>query len=73
MLSGNSGVEDDGEGFEEDVDRTDSGSPGGLGLAGMHERAEIVGGSLRVESSAGGGTTVLARIPLTPIAATAAA
>jgi len=34
-----------------------------LGLLGMRERAEMVGGSLSVESSPGRGTTVVARIP----------
>jgi signal transduction histidine kinase len=40
-----------------------------LGLAGMRERASIVGGSVEVSSRAGGGTRVSARIPLEPDAA----
>ncbi len=51
-------VEDDGEGF--DSSRTTD----GLGLAGMRERIALVGGRLRVETSAGSGTTVAAEIPL---------
>jgi signal transduction histidine kinase len=36
-----------------------------LGLLGMRERVEMVGGRLRVESAPGRGTTVRAEIPLT--------
>ncbi len=36
-----------------------------LGLLGMRERVEMVGGSLRVESVRGKGTTISAKIPLT--------
>ena len=39
---------------------------GGFGLSGMAERAELVGGRLDVRSSLGRGTTVEARIPVTP-------
>ncbi|MGA9450659.1 MAG: ATP-binding protein, partial [Verrucomicrobiia bacterium] len=35
-----------------------------LGLPGMRERAEMVGGSFGVESAPGKGTTIRARIPL---------
>jgi two-component system sensor histidine kinase DevS len=52
-------VEDDGDGF-------DSGGVGdgaGLGLLGMNERAVSAGGSVRVESTPGGGTRVRLRIP----------
>lgn len=37
---------------------------GGAGLAGMRERADELGGSLRVESPDGGGTTVTLHLPL---------
>lgn len=37
-----------------------------LGLIGMRERVEMVGGSLSIESTPGRGTTVRARIPFTP-------
>jgi signal transduction histidine kinase len=50
-------VSDDGCGF--DV----NGRPGGFGLAGMRARAEDVGGALRVDSSAGRGTTVRVTLP----------
>jgi signal transduction histidine kinase len=35
-----------------------------LGLLGMRERAEMVGGSLRIESAPGQGTTIRVQIPL---------
>jgi signal transduction histidine kinase len=41
---------------------------GHLGLTGMRERAELLGGRLEVESSAGGGTQVRAFLPLTEAA-----
>ncbi len=36
-----------------------------LGLLGMRERVEMVGGSLRVESAPGQGTTIHAEVPFT--------
>lgn len=57
-------VEDDGRGF--DVEATDARvrAERRLGLAGMRERAALVGGTLTVESSPGAGTTLHVRIPL---------
>jgi signal transduction histidine kinase len=55
-------VEDDGCGF--DVEGTKHSRESGLGLFGMEERLALVGGSLRVESSVGGGTRVTAEVPL---------
>jgi signal transduction histidine kinase len=52
-------VEDNGVGFEPD----DSGTAGGFGLLGMHERAALVGATLQIEATHGGGTTVLLRLP----------
>ncbi|MFZ2014140.1 MAG: ATP-binding protein [Nocardioides sp.] len=37
---------------------------GGVGLSSMRERAEEIGGSLVVDSPAGGGTTIRAELPL---------
>jgi signal transduction histidine kinase len=51
-------VKDDGVGFDVERRRT------GLGLVGMAERAELVGGHLDIESAPGAGTTVRARFPL---------
>ncbi len=57
-------VEDDGCGFE--VQRVLGQEAGGsrLGLYGMRERAELIGGSLDIESEPGAGTTVYLRVPL---------
>ena len=52
-------VEDDGRGF--DPEQTDE---GGLGLLGMRERIETLGGRLAVESGEGAGTTLVAEVPL---------
>ena len=52
-------IEDDGIGFD-----TSTLSNTMIGLIGMRERAAVVGGSLQIEPTAGGGTTVLARVPL---------
>ena len=58
-------VEDNGRGFDTSSRprRTQS---GGLGLAGMSDRASLVGGTLEVESSPGVGTTIFLRIPFDP-------
>jgi signal transduction histidine kinase len=61
-------VEDDGIGFEADVDMKDR----GFGLAGMRERAALVGGHVEIESAPGQGTTVLVRIDV-PSGASASA
>jgi signal transduction histidine kinase len=54
-------VEDDGIGFEPG----DGGSNGdGLGLAGMQERAALVGASVHIESTIGKGTSVFVRCPV---------
>jgi signal transduction histidine kinase len=55
-------IEDDGPGF----DVEEAARQGRLGLLGMRERASLLGGTLEIESSPGKGTTVYARIPLTP-------
>jgi two-component system, NarL family, sensor histidine kinase UhpB len=52
-------VTDDGDGFDPaDVPR------GHLGLIGMRQRVDLVGGELRVESTPGSGTTIDAVVPL---------
>jgi signal transduction histidine kinase len=52
-------VEDDGDGF--DIER---GSPEGhFGLTMMRERAQVAGGSFRIESEPGGGTRIIAEFP----------
>jgi PAS domain S-box-containing protein len=54
-------IEDDGIGFN--VVRSDAGGGGPCGLVGMRERAALLGGTLDIESSATGGTTLITRIP----------
>jgi len=54
-------VEDDGVGVRP------PGTTGSvMGLTGMHERAAAVGGTVDIEPTPAGGTTVLARIPMAP-------
>ena len=52
-------IEDDGLGFDPTSTRED-----GLGLLGMRERVELHDGHLRIESSAGSGTTLVVEMPL---------
>jgi PAS domain S-box-containing protein len=56
-------VEDDGSGFDPDV-AGKAGPSGGVGLRSMRERAEMLGGSLRIAPRPEGGTTVEVRVPL---------
>ncbi len=51
-------IEDDGSGFDPATTRDDA-----LGLAGMRERLSLAGGRLRVESTPGSGTTIVAEVP----------
>jgi signal transduction histidine kinase len=53
-------VRDNGVGFDSTADNE------GFGLLGMRERTALLEGELEVRSSASGGTTVAARIPLGP-------
>jgi signal transduction histidine kinase len=54
-------IEDNGLGFEASAAHT--AQSGHLGLVGMQERAEMLGGSLVIESTAGAGTTVAVEVP----------
>lgn len=58
-------VEDNGKGFYPEIEMSRPGA-GGLGLVGMRERTELLGGSLEIESIPGRGTTVVCRIPVKP-------
>ncbi|HUR97921.1 MAG TPA: PAS domain S-box protein [Pyrinomonadaceae bacterium] len=53
-------IEDDGEGFdaEDEVLQNE-----GMGLTGMKERAAIIGGTMKIESTPGEGTSVYVRVP----------
>jgi signal transduction histidine kinase len=53
-------IEDDGVGF----DPVAADSTGRLGLFGMRERAELLNGSVTVESAPGQGTSVFVQVPL---------
>ncbi len=52
-------IEDDGVGFNPTTTDTDA----HLGLVGMRERVEMLGGTLTIESEPGKGTTILVEVP----------
>jgi signal transduction histidine kinase len=58
-------IVDDRQGFDPAVAATRPASPdgGGLGLVGMRERVDRLGGSLIIESTPGAGTTVAVTLP----------
>ncbi|MEP7212317.1 MAG: ATP-binding protein [Acidobacteriota bacterium] len=55
-------VDDDGDGFDAAATASLSEMEKGMGLFGMKERAALVGGTFRIESSDGSGTSVFVRI-----------
>jgi signal transduction histidine kinase len=55
-------VRDDGQGFDYQVSQNGDGKH--FGLVGMRERAEQIGGTLRINSHAKGGTEVVVDVPL---------
>src|SRR5216684_6998044 len=56
-------IRDDGTGFDLTAVRSRKGDSG-LGLLGMQERLNALGGTLQIQSSAGQGTLLLIKIPL---------
>lgn len=52
-------IDDDGSGFN-----TDDADVKRLGLLGIRERLALVNGSLEVELTPGGGTTLFIRVPI---------
>jgi len=54
-------IEDRGHGFD-----VESARQRGFGLIGMIERVRLAGGTVRIDSSPGGGTRVTAELPLAP-------
>ena len=57
-------IADDGRGMDP-TGRTDLSTAGtGIGIAGMHARVDRVGGTLRLKSSPGRGTRIVAQLPL---------
>ncbi len=57
-------VRDNGKGFELPERIGDLASGGKLGLAGMQERAQLIGGSLTLQSELGKGTTIAVKVPI---------
>jgi signal transduction histidine kinase len=62
-------VSDDGTGFQETDAARARGEGHGMGLMSMRERSELLGGTFRIESAPGKGTTVTVTLPL-PVEAT---
>jgi PAS domain S-box-containing protein len=60
-------IEDDGKGFDREVESLSGPEPGRLGMVVMQERAALLGGTLEIDSHPGGGTTIFARIPITQL------
>ena len=56
-------VTDDGGGFDPPSSLSDLIGAGKLGLLGMHERAQLVGGELEIDSELGRGTRIRMRVP----------
>ncbi|MFC1990563.1 ATP-binding protein [Chloroflexota bacterium] len=57
-------VSDNGKGFNLPENVGDLAKNGKLGLTGMQERTQLVGGTLRIQSELGKGTQVVAEVPL---------
>lgn len=57
-------IEDDGQGFAAPRSMTELTEQGKLGLIGMNERAQLVGGALRIDSRPGAGTEVVLEVPI---------
>ena len=55
-------VEDNGAGF----DPAETAQSDKMGIAGIRERVEMLGGEFHVESTAGSGTTILVEVPYDP-------
>jgi PAS domain S-box-containing protein len=57
-------VEDDGQGFDVPSEVSVARQPRGIGLVGMRERLELLGGRLEIKSRPGQGTRLVAYAPL---------
>ena len=57
-------ISDNGSGFELPQRLGDLASTGKLGLAGMQERARLIGGTLTLQSELGAGTKVVVEVPV---------
>ncbi|HEU4559749.1 MAG TPA: PAS domain S-box protein [Longimicrobium sp.] len=56
-------LEDDGRGFDVEAAMEAAAHARRMGLAGLRERVELLGGTLQVESALGSGTTLFVRLP----------
>jgi signal transduction histidine kinase len=56
-------VEDHGKGFVSGANTQNGNIPRGIGLVGMRERTELIGGALEISHPAQGGTLVRLKIP----------
>jgi signal transduction histidine kinase len=56
-------VKDDGRGFDLERTRTETSS---LGLIGMRERAQLIGGRLRIQTAPNQGTSIRVYLPFPP-------
>jgi two-component system NarL family sensor kinase len=56
-------VEDNGQGFDPGGVISNSNQDGGIGLLGMRERLELLGGRLEINARPGRGTRLVASIP----------
>jgi signal transduction histidine kinase len=57
-------ISDDGKGFDIHAVEIREAGKGGFGLLGISERVKLLGGTREIESEAGGGTTILIKIPV---------
>jgi signal transduction histidine kinase len=59
-------IDDDGHGIDQQMSRFDASSTRGLGVIGMRERVQALGGTFALESRRGGGTRVAVQLPAVP-------
>lgn len=59
-------IRDDGDGFDAEHIVSEGRTSGRFGLVGMRERARLLGGSMKVESTPGVGTRITAVVPRPP-------
>jgi signal transduction histidine kinase len=57
-------VEDNGRGFDVQSMESSYGSRGSLGMVNLRERAELIGGTVNIESTPGEGTRITVLVPL---------
>jgi signal transduction histidine kinase len=62
-------IDDDGCGIDQQISRFGTASTHGLGIIGMRERVQALGGTFALESGRDGGTRVAVHLPAVPVAA----